>query len=59
MRCEVISAHVWARYCRYSASVGEMFKTKGSDAFPILDNIALVDEALESKSTGTEAKQEL
>jgi hypothetical protein len=36
-----------------------MFRSGNPEAFPILEDIALVSEALKSKPSGTKGKQEL
>ena len=55
----VTIAYVWRVFRRYSATVQEMFKGENAEAFPILEDIALVDEAFKSKPSGTKQKQEL
>ena len=43
---------------RYAATVGNMFKGKASEAFPLLDGIQIASEALASNSEA-KTKQEL
>ena len=52
-------AYVRRMFHRYSATVQEMFNGGNAEAFPILEDIALVDEAFKSKPSGTKGKQEL